>query len=474
MAFDSLEYAIFLAIALIVYYALSFRLQNLWLLALSYLFYGWWDWRFTLLLLISTVCDFYIGRALFVNFDAKRRRRLLLASIAVNLGILGFFKYFNFFRDSLVELAGSAGIQLDVPTLYIILPVGISFYTFQTLTYTVEIYRGNLQPAKRFSDFALYVAFFPQLVAGPIERANNLLPQIESLRSVDRERFASGCLLILTGLFRKVVIANQAGQFADSVFNYPDIYPWLGLVLGVWMFALQIYADFGGYSDIARGTARLLGFELMENFQQPYFRTNITDFWRTWHVSLSTWLRDYLYIPLGGNRCGTVRNYANLMITMTLGGLWHGASWTFVAWGVLHGVYLSAHKGFRSAFGRLPSTWHVSLICWFITLQLVCITWIFFRSPDFATAWEYLQGIITLRGSLLDTGNPGKVLKPLTYFVLLAAALVMVDFDQFRRRSHTAMLNWPVMPKTLAYSAMALAVMLFIGSDDRQFIYFQF
>jgi alginate O-acetyltransferase complex protein AlgI len=474
MTFNSLEFAVFLAIVLAVYYQLSLRAQNVWLLAASYFFYGYWDWRFCLLIAFSTSVDYLT--ALRMCRPGANKDRWLILSILSNLSILCFFKYFGFFVDSAQTLVAVFGLHLQRPALQIILPVGISFYTFQSIAYTVDVRRGNLQPVRNLVDFALYVIFFPQLVAGPIERAGRLLPQIQNPRHVDGAGLSSALLLILTGLVLKIVIA---APFVQRCFTFPSIYPSFGLLIGVYLFALQIYADFAGYSSIARGVAKLLGFELMRNFEQPYFATNITDFWRRWHISLSSWLRDYLYIPLGGNRRGNVRTYVNLMLTMLLGGLWHGASWTFVIWGGLHGTYLALHKWILSA--RAPETDAVgrptllrSCAGAILTFHLVCLAWVFFRAQNFGAAREYLASMLTLRGPLLDFANPGKVLEPGLVLALMSAAVACLDWPVQKSGNAEVLLSRPWLLRGAAYSALLAAILLFGGEDEVAFIYFQF
>jgi alginate O-acetyltransferase complex protein AlgI len=344
MLFNSPSFWVFFSLFFALYAAFNHRWQNRLLLAASYVFYGWWDYRFVLLMLVSTVFDYFAGLLIAASAEHKIRRRWLIFSMVGNLGLLCFFKYFNFFIASAQALLHTLGFQSDPWVLSIILPIGISFYTFQSMSYTIDVYRNEIKPTRRFLDFALAVSFFPHLVAGPIMRASMLLPQIERPRRMTWDGWCRGWVLIVIGLFKKVCIADVVSGSADMVFAHPEQCSWPVLLFGLYCFALQIYADFSGYTDIARGVARLIDFELPENFNQPYFAANITDFWRRWHISLSTWLRDYLYIPLGGNRHGTWKTYRNLFLTMLLGGLWHGASWTFVVWGGLHGVYLAVHK----------------------------------------------------------------------------------------------------------------------------------
>jgi len=344
MAFNSFVFLVFLALVLPCYYALSHKWQNRFLLAASYVFYGAWDWRFLSLLAASTLIDYHVAQALHQTSKLGRRRILLAVSVCANLGFLAAFKYFDFFVGSLSTLLVSLGLGELPWAIQVVLPVGISFYTFQTLGYTIDVYRRTQEPTRDFAAFALYVSYFPQLVAGPIERARNLLPRILNKRTVTPARIATGLQLMLMGYLKKTAIADAVAPYVDEIFAHPDQQSSLRLLFGLYLFAIQIYGDFSGYSDIARGVSRLFGIDLMVNFKQPYLSANITEFWRRWHISLSTWLRDYLYIPLGGNRKGKLNTYRNLMITMLLGGLWHGAAWGFVIWGGLHGLYLAVHK----------------------------------------------------------------------------------------------------------------------------------
>ena len=369
-----------LAYRLIGYHRL--RLQNRLLLVASYLFYGTWDWRFLSLIWISTIID-YFAASRIESSPVRAKKLWLLLSMVVNLGLLGFFKYFGFFATGFQDMFATVGINLSLPALQIVLPVGISFYTFQTMSYTIDVYRGVTRPVRNFLDFALYVAFFPKLVAGPIERSSRLMPQILKPRQRNGSDFAEGLYLVILGMFKKVVIADNMALIANAVFNssYQELTGFECLI-GVYAFAFQIYGDFSGYSAIARGVARWLGFDLMVNFRMPYFAISPKDFWSRWHISLSTWLRDYLYVPLGGNRGGKLFTYRNLMLTMLLGGLWHGAGWTFIAWGAMHGVMLVI-------FRELSRHWNVddastrsflaNFAQGFVTFQLVCITWAFPR-----------------------------------------------------------------------------------------------
>ncbi len=351
MFFDTPIFFVFLAAVVLVYWRLSWRAQNALLLVASYFFYGWWDWRFLILILLSTIVDYHCAHWINQSTNPHRRRILLALSLAVNLGFLGFFKYFNFFQDSLIHVLKALGISYVNPTvLSILLPPGISFYTFQEVAYIVDVYHRRLKPADRLVDYALFISLFPHLIAGPIQRPSHLLPQVQNERTFDARSFFDGLMLIVFGLFRKCVVADNCALLANAAFSGRLGEPSIPVIaIGTYAFAWQIYGDFSGYSDIARGSAQLMGFHFMVNFRQPYLATSLQDFWRRWHISLSTWLRDYLYIPLGGNRHGEATTYRNLLLTMVIGGLWHGANWTFVAWGAIHGAVLAFERGVPQA-----------------------------------------------------------------------------------------------------------------------------
>lgn len=395
MLFNSGIFGLFFAAFLGLYWLVrgSVAWRNRLIVAASWFFYGWWDWRFLPLLVASSVLDWWLGMAV-EDATGVRRKRLVGLSVAVNIGLLGVFKYFGFFADSLAALIRSLGGTPDWPTLHVVLPVGISFYTFQSLGYVLDVYRGKVKAGRDLTQFLAYVAFFPQLVAGPIERASHLLPQFATTRRITDRHVREGCWLVLLGLFRKVVVADNCGTVADMAFDQQG-YTAAGVVVGTIAFALQIYCDFAGYSDMARGLARLLGFELMENFWLPYFATGLRDFWRRWHISLSQWLRDNLYIPLGGNRHGSGRTAIALFLTLLIGGLWHGAAWHFVAWGAWHGLGLAATRGMTGMAARLPK-----VLSWAMTMAFVGAGWVLFRVPDLRTAWEMslAAGVLELPG----------------------------------------------------------------------------
>jgi alginate O-acetyltransferase complex protein AlgI len=478
MLFNSFVFIFFLAVLLPSHYFLKSRKsRNILLLLASYVFYGYWDWRFCSLLLISSAVDFFVGKSLYGTEKKSKRKLLLLVSLTANLGILGFFKYFNFFVDSFISMIRIFNQDLDFLHLNIILPVGISFYTFQTLSYTIDIYRGKLTPTHSFLDFALFVSFFPQLVAGPIERAAHLIPQISRTRKTTREQFQDGGILIVYGLFKKVMIGDAAGRYVDHIFASLDLYSSWEVVFALFMFSIQIYADFSGYSNIARGTAKLFGFEIMKNFEQPYLSTNITEFWRRWHISLSSWLKDYLYISLGGNRRGMKRTYLNLMITMILGGLWHGANWTFIIWGVLHGIYLAVHKfmtrGKKIISVNKPLT-SLGDVLRFLpsnltTYLLVVITWLFFRA----------KGMDDISMFISKCSNWSWGHYPLRFMtILLGFTLITAVFDilEYKTGSHVYFKRLSSRPAMYGLlSVMLLSVLMFlVNSKPLPFIYFQF
>jgi alginate O-acetyltransferase complex protein AlgI len=399
LIFTQLTFLVFFAVTAAVYWALrSNRARKHWLLACSYFFYGYWDYRFLALILASTVFDYGIGLWLARTEGATARRALITASVCVNLGFLGFFKYFNFFVEAGCQLLATLGAQVAQPTLEIVLPVGISFFTFQTMSYTIDVYRRQLPPSRDFFDFALFVGFFPQLVAGPIVRASSFLPQLDRARTRDDVDARKALVLFLVGYFKKACIADNLAAAIDPLFADPAAYAVGDRVLGATLYSVQIYCDFSGYTDMAIATAGLLGYELARNFDAPYLSRNVREFWQRWHISLSTWLRDYLYIPLGGNRGGPLRAARNLMLTMLLGGLWHGANWTFVLWGFLHGLALVVHRALRAlrsraapGAGLLPAARPaVAVLSWFATLSWVVLCFAIFRCPDVTTAFDFL------------------------------------------------------------------------------------
>ncbi|MCC7125207.1 MAG: MBOAT family protein [Acidobacteria bacterium] len=391
MIFHSLDFLVFFAIVVSIYWRLPHRGQNYLLLAASYVFYGWVHPWFVILMLASTTVDYWAGQRM--EDDPARRKLYLYASLAVNLGMLGVFKYYNFFIENVRELLAGVGLQVSPPLLELVLPAGISFYTFQALSYTVEVYWGHMKARRNAVDFALFVAFFPHLVAGPIMRAKNLLVQVEQPRFWNTDRARDAVLLIIWGFFKKLVVADNVGLIANRVFTHED--PSFEMLwAGVFAFGLQIYADFSAYSDIARGTARWFGFELILNFNHPYIAHSPTDFWRRWHISLSTWFRDFVYIPLGGNRVSALQREANLMATFLISGLWHGASWNYVMWGLYHGLLVVVSRTIGTAL-KLPEKWPgpLAIVQVVLTVTLMLAGWLFFRetNPDFLRRWLFLS-----------------------------------------------------------------------------------
>ncbi|MBU2221632.1 MAG: MBOAT family protein, partial [Candidatus Omnitrophica bacterium] len=396
----------------------------------------------------------------------------LAFSIFANLGILGFFKYFNFFAASFRDFLNLFGFNVHPSLLNIILPVGISFYTFQSMSYTIDVYRKQLKPVKNLLDFALYVTYFPQLVAGPIERGTHLLPQVIQPRILNREKFFEGCYLIFWGLFLKIFIADNLAKIVEPVFSAHPPYNGFAVLIAVYAFAFQIYGDFAGYSSIARGLGKCMGFEIMVNFNLPYFARNPTDFWRRWHISLSTWLRDYLYIPLGGNRKGRFNTYRNLGLTMFLGGLWHGANWTFVAWGAYHGLLLMAHKLFNELFKwRFSFNSDLPRKCWLIIrilffFHVVCFGWLLFRAQSLAQVYEMTKAIF-----LNFNFTSGFGLKTLISSVWL---LLFIEFFCYKRNNLKALFEFPVWVRSVIYVILYFSLLIYGARDGREFIYFQF
>ncbi len=467
MLFNSVQFVLFFVAVVVLHWVATPRWRNPILLAASYIFYGMWDWRFLGLLLVSTFVDYSVGRLLEGDRPERTRRALLATSVTVNLGILGFFKYANFFADGFVDLAGSIGLAPGQFTLQVILPVGISFYTFQTMSYSIDVYRRRLEPCRSVVDFATYVAYFPQLVAGPIERAHNLLPRLQRTdRSIGRAEIESGLGLILLGLVKKVVLADGVASVADKAFSDPSGLSFVAVAAGVVAFSIQIYGDFSGYTDIARGVSRLLGVELLLNFRQPYLARNITEFWRQWHISLSNWLRDYLYIPLGGNRRGSTLTVVNLMITMLLGGLWHGASWNFVVWGGLHGLYLVVHRLVRAGHVATHQPTWGDIPAIGLTFGVVSITWIFFRAADFGTAADVFRAL-AFQSGFTDRGD-------LLLVAMTLIAMVGVDLaTRFGLVSSALLRQRPSLAGAMISTAL-LSLLLFSGGVPRPFVYFQF
>ncbi len=481
MLFNSIDFAIFLPIVFIAYWFFtqkSLKMQNTLIIVASYFFYAWWDWRFLSLIMFSTVLDYVIGLALAKQENIIQRKFLLAVSISVNLGFLGVFKYYDFFIENFIAAFSLFGIPIMANSLQIILPVGISFYTFQTLSYAIDIYRHKLQPTKDFLAFAAFVCFFPQLVAGPIERATHLLPQFYKKRTFNYQKAIDGMRQILWGLFKKVVIADNCANYANLIFNNSEEYSGITLVLGALFFTFQIYCDFSGYSDIAIGTSRLFGFDLMQNFNFPYFSRDIAEFWRRWHISLSTWFRDYLYIPLGGSRGGTWMKIRNTFIIFIVSGFWHGASWTFIIWGALNAIYFIPlllakknrnHLDIVAKDKQLPSA--KELLSMLFTFSLTLVAWVFFRAETIGHALSYLSAMFNDFESYLTFGIYWE------YKKILLLISIFISIEWLGREGQYGIeklgLNWKRPLRYLFYYAIILAI-FWLGGEEQQFIYFQF
>ncbi len=482
MIFNSIEFAIFLPIIFTIYWILANKnltIRNLLLLASSYFFYGWWDARFLILIFFSSILDYSVG--LFI-YKAKRqavKKRLLYFSLIANLGLLFFFKYFNFFASELAHGLQTLGFNSHIRTLQIILPVGISFYTFQTLSYTIDIYKGKLKPTDNPIAFFAFVSFFPQLVAGPIERASELLPQFTQKHSFSYRLAKTGTWLILWGLFKKVAIADNCAPIVNKIFDNPEIYAGTTLWLGAIFFAIQIYADFSGYSDIAIGTARLFGFTLMTNFRYPYFAANIADFWKRWHISLSTWFRDYIYIPLGGSRVKLLFKIRNIFIVFLVSGFWHGANWTFITWGAFHAVlflplYLKKHSSTYDNHSNIFFK-KAKLLAPLFTFICVTLGWVIFRSDTVSSASTYITHMFT------DTFNaPGQFvlfLKP--YLVIYIIILILQEYINYKQEIKANQIPEPLFTKFkyaryTYYIILCFIIVLSYPNEAQSFIYFQF
>lgn len=466
MLFNSFDFLKFGVIFFVVYFFIKDKFwRKILLLAASYYFYSCWDYRFTFLLIWSTLIDYFTGLKIDESSNDKKRKRLLIISVVNNLAILGFFKYYNFFLGSLTDVLNQIGVSYSLPALKIILPVGISFYTFQTMSYTIDIYKKKMSSTRSILDFSLFVSFFPQLVAGPIERAQKLLPQIAELKKPSKTDIQEGLGLLLNGFVRKVVISDVLSGWVDKYF-LSDISSqglfdsWTGLIL----FSFQIYFDFSGYSLIARGLSRIMGIELMKNFNTPYFAKGMSGFWKRWHISLSEWLRDYLYIPLGGNRGSLTRTQINLLITMLIGGLWHGASWNFVLWGGLHGFYLVFFRVINAG-NKTEGKWVV-----FLTYFLVLLTWLPFRAPDLSYTFDYYKSMINF--DLLDINQSSIV-----YLVYTISLWLLIDIPTYRNKSDLFFFKYSRKLKTMLVTLSILAVffVMFLQKDSiKPFIYFQF
>ncbi|WP_353777923.1 MBOAT family O-acyltransferase [Winogradskyella sp. 3972H.M.0a.05] len=478
MLFNSIDFAIFLPLVFALYWLIpkgKLRLQNILVIVASYVFYGWWDYRFLSLILVSTLVDYGVGLSLKNLQDNAKRKAFLWLSILVNIGLLGFFKYYNFFVDNFVQAFSFFGREIQPNTLNIILPVGISFYTFQTLSYTIDVYRRKLEPTKDIFAFAAFVSFFPQLVAGPIERATNLLPQFYERRTFNYTKAVDGLRQILWGLFKKIVIADNCAFFVNTIFENEQSYSGSTLLLGAVFFAFQIYGDFSGYSDIAIGTSRLFGFNLKQNFAFPYFSRDIAEFWRRWHISLSTWFRDYVYIPLGGSRVSKMLQVRNVFIIFLISGFWHGANWTFIFWGLLNALCflpLLLLKRNRSnieivAQGKLlPSL--KDLLAMSVTFGITVLAWIFFRAENLEHAISYLTSMVDASLFSLPEIRP-------TFLMVLIVLFMIIEWlgRQYEYAIEKMWFNKPSWVRLMCYYIIAIIIFLY-GGKEQEFIYFQF
>jgi alginate O-acetyltransferase complex protein AlgI len=471
MLFNTLGFFVFLVVVLVLYYIvpLTWKYKKIMLLLASYIFYGLWNPPLILLLLISTAVDWTAGNKLAVTENKHERRFWLVLSILVNLGFLAFFKYGNFLMENFQGLLSLVNIEYVPPKWDILLPMGISFYTFQTMSYTIDLYKKSMKPAKTFLDFALYVTFFPQLVAGPIVRADELVPQFYEPKRATKNQFFLGLLLLTIGLFEKTVFADSLlNGVSDAVFDSGLILLPLDTWVGVLAFSGQIFFDFAGYSLCAIGIAMMLGFILPDNFRYPYGSIGFSELWNKWHISLSTWLRDYLYIPLGGNKVGVSRTYVNLMLTMLIGGLWHGAGWTFVVWGFLHGMYLVIERLLKNVVKFKAENLGFQMFLAFLTFTCVNFTWVFFRAKDFKTAMDLLGSMFNIHGNkaILTTSN----------IVLVLGLMTLVFLGHFAMRKHSLVGVIAATPKWLL--AIVWGIMIFglmiVQTTGQQFIYFQF
>ena len=474
MLFNSLQFAVFLPVVFVIYWLLrhSLRWQNLFVLAASYLFYGWWDWRFLLLIAFTSLCSFLSGIGIS-QAPAGRRKILMWLNIVINLLILGLFKYYDFFVQSFANLF--LGGDADALLLRLVLPVGISFYTFQALSYSIDVYRGTAQPTRDVVAFFAYVSFFPQLVAGPIERASSLLPQFEQQRRFDYSMAVDGLRQMLWGFFKKLIIADGCAVYVDRIYADPTAYASPTLIVAALLFSFQIYGDFSGYSDIAIGTAKLFGINLRRNFNVPYFSRDIAEFWRRWHISLTTWFRDYVYIPLGGSRVGRRRVLLNTLVIFLLSGFWHGANWTFLAWGLFHAllfmplILMGRNRRYRDTVAPnrpLPTLREAGQMV--LTFALVTLGWILFRSPSISFAFNYLNSMFHRGVNLMPVGENYRMLLPALLLMLVVEWLNRHQEHQFCRLPHHRVWRW------LCYMLLIFIMVAYMQTSEMPFIYFQF
>ncbi|MBD3170059.1 MAG: MBOAT family protein [candidate division Zixibacteria bacterium] len=491
MLFNSFHFIIFFPLVVALYFAVPHRYRWMLLLTASYYFYMCWKAEYIILIVFSTLIDYFAARKMGETEEKAIRKRWLMLSLAANLGLLFSFKYFNFFNASMKDLFDQFNIFYDVPAFKVLLPVGISFYTFQTLSYTIDVYRGIKKPEKHLGIFAVYVSFFPQLVAGPIERSTRLLPQFFEKKGFDYDRVTDGLRLMLWGFFKKIVIADRLAVFVNQVYNNPHDTPGVPLILATYFFAFQIYCDFSGYSDIAIGSARIMGYDLMQNFRRPYFAQSIAEFWKRWHISLSTWFRDYLYISIGGNRVVKWRWYSNLLIVFIVSGFWHGANWTFMVWGALHGSYLVVAIWTQNIRNRISEmiglTSAPAVRKWFkifITFHLAIFAWIFFRANSLMDAFYIVTHLHTNLGYFISHATSISQVKsmlpvdfhPLEYVISFLSIIFLVIVHYFQEKNSVG--EWldkrPIWIRWSAYYAVLLGILVFGHFGAMEFIYFQF
>lgn len=460
MLFNSLEFLVFLPVVILLYYQLNHRQRQVLLLVSSYVFYWCWSIKWSFLLATATVVDYFVAIILERMRPGWKRKAVLCISIGANLGMLGFFKYSNFLSEAGLELFGVR----PWPILDLVLPMGISFYTFMTLSYTIDVYRGHVKARRDLLEMAVFVSYWPHLVAGPILRAPELLPQLETCQRFNWANIRLGLGLILWGMLKKVYVADPMAGIVNEAYADPASCSGLGLLMATYAFAVQIYCDFSGYSDIAIGSARLMGVSLPENFRTPYLSLSIREFWRRWHITLSSWLRDYLYIPLGGSRKGEFRTYINLMITMLLGGLWHGAGWNWVVWGGIQGAVMSGERFFRVS-EQAPASVIAKAVRWAVTFHIVCFSWIFFRSQSVADAWDAVVRIVSWApGEYYGGFAPVGVLGVLLVGEMMRFRFRWLDFVDKR----------PTLLRWIVYAAVVVLAVTFAGAGNPEFIYFQF
>lgn len=482
MLFNSFEFLIFFPIVFILYWILNkkaLKWQNLLILIASYFFYSCWDWRFVFLLAFSTLLDFYTGNKIFKAQRIGSKKIWLWISVVVNLGFLGFFKYYNFFIDSFANLLTNFGLTPHYPTLNIILPVGISFYTFHGLSYVIDIYYNRFKPTRNFVDYALFVSFFPLLVAGPIERAKHLLPQIQSKRKFDYDLFVEGITQMIWGFFKKVVIADRVAAVVNQVYSSPGEYGNYNLAIATVFFAIQIYCDFSGYSDIAIGAGKTMGFRLLKNFNMPYFSKSLNEFWKKWHISLTSWFRDYFYIPMGGNRKGEIRTYFNIFIVFVVSGLWHGAAFTFIIWGAIHGLMLMIERYLKPylRFGKVKNDPLFGLASVIFTFTIVCVGWVFFRADSLADSIEILKGMVNFQSNNKSFFELGLSKDEFKLSIVLIIFLFLTEYIHKNYNLFSVIRGMNYGFKYAVYLFILFVILIFgiYGGDSvSEFIYFQF